>query len=133
MSGAKCAAFKRFRPDMPLPTGRRHRPGPGAGLRTRSRLLRRKTLRRVVPVTLAALIVLSLLSATGVMDGVAAAFDPLLRAVGLLGESAAALVAQFVTLKDEYPALWLLVLVIRGMSLFRQNRSFLSQNVKDDR
>ncbi len=133
MSGAKCAAFKRFRPDMPLPTGRRHRPGPGAGLRTRSRLLRRKALRRVVPVTLAALIVLSLLSATGVMDGVAAAFDPLLRAVGLLGESAAALVAQFVTLKDEYPALWLLVLVIRGMSLFRQNRSFLSQNVKDDR
>ena len=105
MSGAKCAAFKRFRQDMPLPTGRRHRPGPGAGLRTRSRLLRRKTLRRVVPVTLAALIVLSLLSATGVMDGVAAAFDPLLQVVGLPGESAAALVAQFVTLKDEYPAL----------------------------
>ena len=60
------------------------------------------TLRRVVPVTLAALIVFSLLSATGVMDGVAAAFDPLLRAVGLPGESAAALVAQFVHFSAGY-------------------------------
>jgi len=60
------------------------------------------TLRRVVPVTLAALIVFSLLSATGVMDGVAAAFDPLLRAIGLPGESAAALVAQFVHFSAGY-------------------------------
>jgi len=60
------------------------------------------TLRRVVPVTLAALIIFSLLSATGVMDGVAAAFDPLLRAVGLPGESAAALVAQFVHFSAGY-------------------------------
>ena len=41
------------------------------------------TLRRIVPVTLAALVVFSLLSATGVMDLIAAAFDPVLRAVGL--------------------------------------------------
>ncbi|KAF5078044.1 Nucleoside recognition [anaerobic digester metagenome] len=59
-------------------------------------------LRRVVPITLVALIVFSLLSATGVMDGVAAAFDPLLRAVGLPGESAAALVAQFVHFSAGY-------------------------------
>jgi len=60
------------------------------------------TLRRVVPVTLAALLVFSLLTATGVMDGVAAAFDPLLRAIGLPGESAAALVAQFVHFSAGY-------------------------------
>lgn len=60
------------------------------------------TLRRVVPVTLAALIVFSLLSVTGVMDLVAAAFDPVLRAVGLPGESAAALVAQFVHFSAGY-------------------------------
>jgi len=60
------------------------------------------TLRRVVPVTLAALIVLSLLSATEIMDAVAAAFDPLLRAAGLPGESAAALAAQFVHFSAGY-------------------------------
>ncbi len=60
------------------------------------------TLRRVVPVTLTALIVFSLLSATGVMDGVAAAFDPLLQAIGLPGESAAALVAQFLHFSAGY-------------------------------
>jgi len=60
------------------------------------------TLRRVVPVTLAALIIFSLLSATGVMDLVAAVFDPVLRAVGLPGESAAALVAQFVHFSAGY-------------------------------
>ena len=60
------------------------------------------TLRRVVPVTLAALVAFSLLSATGVMDGVATAFDPLLRAVGLPGESAAALVAQFLHFSAGY-------------------------------
>ena len=60
------------------------------------------TLRRVVPVTLAALVVFSLLSATGVMDGIAAAFDPLLRAFGLPGESAAALVAQFLHFSAGY-------------------------------
>lgn len=60
------------------------------------------TLRRVVPITLAALVVFSLLSATGVMDGIAAAFDPLLRAVGLPGESAAALVAQFLHFSAGY-------------------------------
>ena len=60
------------------------------------------TLRRVVPVTLAALIIFSLLSATGVMDLIAAAFDPVLRAVGLPGESAAALVAQFVHFSAGY-------------------------------
>jgi len=60
------------------------------------------TLRRVVPITLAALVVFSLLSATGVMDGVAAAFDPLLRAFGLPGESAAALVAQFLHFSAGY-------------------------------
>jgi hypothetical protein len=60
------------------------------------------TLRRVVPVTLAALVIFSLLSATGVMDLVAAAFDPLLKAVGLPGESAAALVAQFVHFSAGY-------------------------------
>ncbi|HOF96714.1 MAG TPA: nucleoside recognition domain-containing protein [Methanoculleus sp.] len=60
------------------------------------------TLRRVVPVTLAALVAFSLLSATGVMDGIAAAFDPLLRAVGLPGESAAALVAQFLHFSAGY-------------------------------
>ena len=60
------------------------------------------TLRRVVPVTLAALIVFSLLSATGAMDLIAAAFDPLLRAVDLPGESAAALVAQFVHFSAGY-------------------------------
>ena len=52
------------------------------------------TLRRVVPVTLAALIVFALLSETGIIDLIAAAFDPLLRLVGLPGESAAALVAH---------------------------------------
>ena len=60
------------------------------------------TLRRVVPVTLAALIIFALLSATGVMDLVAAAFDPFLRAIGLPGESAAALVAQFVHFSAGY-------------------------------
>ena len=60
------------------------------------------TLRRVVPVTLAALVAFSLLSATGVMDGVATAFDPLLRAFGLPGESAAALVAQFLHFSAGY-------------------------------
>lgn len=60
------------------------------------------TLRRVVPVTLAALVVFSFLSATGVMDGIAAAFDPLLRAFGLPGESAAALVAQFLHFSAGY-------------------------------
>ncbi|MFY9132569.1 MAG: nucleoside recognition domain-containing protein [Candidatus Methanoculleus thermohydrogenotrophicum] len=60
------------------------------------------TLRRIVPVTLAALVVFSLLSATGVMDLIAAAFDPVLRAVGLPGESAAALVAQFVHFSAGY-------------------------------
>ena len=60
------------------------------------------TLRRVVPITLAALIVFALLSATGVMNLIAAAFDPLLRAVGLPGESAAALVAQFVHFSAGY-------------------------------
>lgn len=60
------------------------------------------TLRRVVPITLAALVAFSLLSATGVMDGVATAFDPLLRAVGLPGESAAALVAQFLHFSAGY-------------------------------
>nr|WP_303714372.1 nucleoside recognition domain-containing protein [Methanoculleus marisnigri] len=60
------------------------------------------TLRRVVPVTLTALVVFSLLSATGVMDGVAAAFDPLLQAIGLPGESAAALVAQFLHFSAGY-------------------------------
>jgi hypothetical protein len=60
------------------------------------------TLRRVVPITLAALVAFSLLSATGVMDGVAAAFDPLLRAAGLPGESAAALVAQFIHFSAGY-------------------------------
>ena len=60
------------------------------------------TLRRVVPITLAALVMFSLLSATGVMDGVAAAFDPLLRAFGLPGESAAALVAQFLHFSAGY-------------------------------
>lgn len=60
------------------------------------------TLRRVVPVTLTALVAFSLLSATGVMDGVATAFDPLLRAVGLPGESAAALVAQFLHFSAGY-------------------------------
>lgn len=60
------------------------------------------TLRRVVPVTLAALVAFSLLSATGVMDGIAAAFDPLLRAFGLPGESAAALVAQFLHFSAGY-------------------------------
>jgi len=60
------------------------------------------TLRRVVPITLAALVVFSLLSATGVMDGIAAAFDPLLRAFGLPGESAAALVAQFLHFSAGY-------------------------------
>ena len=52
------------------------------------------TLRRVVPVTLAALIVFALLSETGIIDLIAAAFGPLLRLVGLPGESAAALVAH---------------------------------------
>jgi hypothetical protein len=60
------------------------------------------TLRRVVPITLAALIAFSLLSTTGVMDGVAAAFDPILRAIGLPGESAAALVAQFLHFSAGY-------------------------------
>ncbi|WOX55517.1 nucleoside recognition domain-containing protein [Methanoculleus palmolei] len=60
------------------------------------------TLRRVVPITLAALIAFALLSATGVMDSVAAAFDPLLRAAGLPGESAAALVAQFIHFSAGY-------------------------------
>lgn len=60
------------------------------------------TLRQIVPVTLAALVVFSLLSATGVMDLIAAAFDPVLRAVGLPGESAAALVAQFVHFSAGY-------------------------------
>ena len=60
------------------------------------------TLRRVVPVTLAALIIFALLSATGVMDLVAAAFDPFLKAIGLPGESAAALVAQFVHFSAGY-------------------------------
>ncbi|NLA99780.1 MAG: nucleoside recognition protein [Methanomicrobiales archaeon] len=60
------------------------------------------TLRRVVPVTLAALIIFSLLSATGVMDLVAAAFDPFLKAIGLPGESAAALVAQFIHFSAGY-------------------------------
>ncbi|WP_342686012.1 nucleoside recognition domain-containing protein [Methanoculleus sp. UBA291] len=60
------------------------------------------TLRRVAPITLAALIAFALLSATGVMDGVAAAFDPLLRAAGLPGESAAALVAQFIHFSAGY-------------------------------
>ena len=60
------------------------------------------TLRRVVPITLAALVAFSLLSATGVMDGIAAAFDPLLRAFGLPGESAAALVAQFLHFSAGY-------------------------------
>jgi len=60
------------------------------------------TLRRVVPVTLAALIVLGILSETGVMKIVGAAFDPVLQIVGLPGESAAALVAQFVHFSAGY-------------------------------
>jgi len=60
------------------------------------------TLRRVVPVTLAALIVFGLLSETGVMKIVGAAFDPVLQIVGLPGESAAALVAQFVHFSAGY-------------------------------
>ena len=60
------------------------------------------TLRRVVPITLVALLAFSLLSRTGAMDGVAALFDPILRAVGLPGESAAALVAQFLHFSAGY-------------------------------
>jgi len=60
------------------------------------------TLRRVVPVTLAALILFSLLTSTGIMAGVATAFDPLFQAVGLPGESAAALVAQFLHFSAGY-------------------------------
>jgi hypothetical protein len=60
------------------------------------------TLRRVVPVTLAALIVFGLLSETGVMKIVGAAFDPVLQIVGLPGESAAALLAQFVHFSAGY-------------------------------
>jgi len=40
------------------------------------------TLRRVVPITLAALIAFALLTTTGITDAAAAVFDPFLRAGG---------------------------------------------------
>ncbi|MDN7024058.1 nucleoside recognition protein [Methanoculleus sp. FWC-SCC1] len=60
------------------------------------------TLRRVLPATVAATLVFSVLWASGGMDVIAAIFDPLLHLVGLPGESSAALVAQFVHFSAGY-------------------------------
>lgn len=52
-------------------------------------------LKRIVPVTAAAIILFSLLIATGALEVLRTVFDPALALVGLPGESSTALMAQF--------------------------------------
>ncbi|MDK2973941.1 MAG: hypothetical protein PWP08_312 [Methanofollis sp.] len=52
------------------------------------------SLKRIVPITVAATIVFFILSSTGVVDLVAAVFAPVLGLIGVPGESIAAIVAQ---------------------------------------
>ncbi|KQC04710.1 MAG: nucleoside recognition protein [Methanoculleus sp. SDB] len=60
------------------------------------------TLWRVLPATVAATLVFSVLWSVGGMEAVASIFDPILRLVGLPGESSAALVAQFIHFSAGY-------------------------------
>ncbi|MGC9435804.1 MAG: nucleoside recognition domain-containing protein [Methanomicrobiales archaeon] len=53
------------------------------------------TLRRVLPATILAVVAFWILSETGMLVYIGALFDPLLRLIGLPGQAAAALVAQF--------------------------------------
>ncbi|MBN1193806.1 MAG: nucleoside recognition protein [Methanomicrobiaceae archaeon] len=60
------------------------------------------TLWRVLPATVCATLVFSVLWSIGGMEVLASIFDPLLRLVGLPGESSAALVAQFIHFSAGY-------------------------------
>ncbi len=62
------------------------------------------TLVRVIPITVIATLVFSLLFAAGAMEIIGAAFDPVLQLLGLPGESSAAIIAQFIHFSAGYAA-----------------------------
>jgi hypothetical protein len=53
-------------------------------------------LRRIIPVTVIAVLVFTILTVYGIMDVIGALFTPILGAIGLPGESSTALVAQII-------------------------------------
>lgn len=59
-------------------------------------------LKRIIPAMLVALLVMDVLTAFGIMNLIAAAFEPLLRLLSLPGECVAALVAQFAHFSAGY-------------------------------
>lgn len=60
------------------------------------------SLKRVVPATILAILIFSLLLATGIMDLIGVFFRPFLGIIGLPGESTAALAAQFLHFSAGY-------------------------------
>jgi hypothetical protein len=59
-------------------------------------------LRKSIPMVVATMVLMDLLMARGAIDGLAAAFDPVLRALGLPGECVAPLAMQFVHFSAGY-------------------------------
>lgn len=59
-------------------------------------------LRKTIPTVVATMVLMDLLMNTGAVDGLAATFDPVLRALGLPGECVAPLVMQFVHFSAGY-------------------------------
>lgn len=59
-------------------------------------------LKKIIPITAAAIMIFYLLSLAGFMDMIASIFDPVLNLIGLPGESTAALVAQFMHFSAGY-------------------------------
>lgn len=59
-------------------------------------------LRKTIPMVVATMVLMDLLMSHGAIDGLAAAFDPVLRALGLPGECVAPLAMQFVHFSAGY-------------------------------
>ncbi|MDY6931160.1 MAG: nucleoside recognition domain-containing protein [Halobacteriota archaeon] len=68
-----------------------------------------RTLKRVIPILIITFIVIFILSDYGVMDQVALFFEPILKSLGIPGESATALIAQFIHYSAGYATVALLL------------------------
>jgi len=77
-----------------------------------------KTLRRVIPIMTITFIVIALLSEFGVMDHVGPLFEPILRLLGIPGESATALIAQFIHYSAGYTTV--AMLLVEGVLTAKQ-------------
>ncbi|MBP2134370.1 hypothetical protein J2128_002336 [Methanomicrobium sp. W14] len=60
------------------------------------------SLKKIVPITTAAMLIFYILSVAGLMDYIAMAFSPVLNLINLPGEASAALVAQFMHFSAGY-------------------------------